>query len=313
MTFRKSVSVTALIFCTLISSLVFADAQDEWNDLARWMKGHRPKQANKTNMRTYRKNVISKLEGFIEKHPDYNDRARVELLLGETLLAVPNYSKAKKLFEAMAAAAGDRGTLGRLGILKTLCAQAKLVAARKRLDGFMLSFPNEESLLKFDELLRERAKTAKRRKTFKYLKRGSVFPAFTGKRLDNGESWDLSKDRGAVTLIGFWVAFNNGREVKIGRKELNAATKLHRKYADMGLVVLGIPYDRNPDRLKAYLKKIDIGWPQLRDGDKVAQSIGAHPFPYWVLVGPKGKILGKDLRGSKLDKAVRKALKKYGR
>jgi hypothetical protein len=313
MRFQQNLALACLIPLCLFHSPVFADTpQDEWNAIGRWMKKARPAKPTKSAMSKYRKEVISKIEGFIEKNPEYSDRARVEMLLGETMLTIPSYGRAMKLFKDMAKAEGDRGVLGRVGVLKTYCKQGKTTSARTRLDEYMEAHPKEESLLEFDQFLKKLGKQDKVKKTFKRLKKGSPFPAFTGKRLDNGESWDLSKNKGKVTLIGFWVPFSNGKPVKVGRKELVAATKLHGKYADVGLVVLGVPYDRNPDRLKPYIEKLGLAWPQLRAGDEIARSIGVHPFPYWVLLGPDGKVIAKDLRGSKLDRAVRKALDKHG-
>lgn len=285
---------------------------DDWNAVAKWMKTARPSKPSKAKMRKYRKEVVSKLETFVKEHPDYVDRARVELLIGETLLTIPSYSKAMKHFEEMAEDKADRGVLGRVGILKTLCAQAKLRNARERLNKFLEVHPKEKSLLEFDAFLRKNEKGDKAKKAFKKLRKGTSFPAFTGKKLSDSTTWDLSKDKGKVTLIGFWVPFNNGEPVKIGRKELETASKLYKKYADMGLVVLGIPYDRNPERLKGYVSKLGLEWPQLSNGDKIARDLGVHPYPYWILLGPKGKVIAKDLRGSKLDKAVRAALKKHG-
>lgn len=312
MTLRQIYFLMTLTVCLIVSSTSYGGDVEDWNAVARWMKEARPKKPTATAMRSYRKKVVAKLEEFVEGHPEYQDRARVELLIGETLLSIPSYSKAKKHFESMAEDKGDRAVLGRVGVLKTLCAQGKLRDARKRLNSYLEKHPKEKSLLEFDEFLSKNEKGDKLRKTFKRLKKGSPFPAFTGKKLSDGSSWDLSRDKGKVTLIGFWVPFNNGQPVKVGRRELEAATKLHEKYEDMGLVVLGVPYDRSPERLKGYVKKLGLSWPQLAEGDKVARSLGVHPFPYWVLLGPKGKVLAKDLRGSKLDKAVRKALEKYG-
>ncbi|MDF1661842.1 MAG: TlpA disulfide reductase family protein [Planctomycetota bacterium] len=312
MTSRHFLLILALSSAVLIGEKTYAGDVDDWNALAKWMKTSRPSKPSKSSMRKYRNEVVSKLEAFVKEHPDYQDRARVELLLGETLLTLPSYGRAKKHFEDMAEGKGDRGVLGRVGILKTLCAQAKLREARLRLNKFLEAHPKEESLLKFDEFLRTNEKGDRVKKAFKKLRKGSSFPPFTGKKLSDGAAWDLSKDMGKVTLIGFWVPFNNGEPVKIGRKELEAATKLHKKYADMGLVVLGVPYDRTPERLKVYVGKLGLEWAQLSNGDKIARDLGVHPFPYWILLGPKGKVIAKDLRGSKLDKAVRAALKKYG-
>jgi hypothetical protein len=55
-------------------------------------------------------------------------------------------------------------------------------------------------------------------------------------------------------------------------------------------------------------------WPQFYDGqgwqNKLAVKYGVESIPFAVLIGPDGKIIGKDLRGDDLENAVASALAK---
>ena len=55
-------------------------------------------------------------------------------------------------------------------------------------------------------------------------------------------------------------------------------------------------------------------WPQFFDGqgwsNKIAVKYGVQSIPFALLIGPDGKIIGKDLRGEELENAVSAALTK---
>ena len=64
-----------------------------------------------------------------------------------------------------------------------------------------------------------------------------------------------------------------------------------------------------------FLKQQDgMTWPQYFDGqgwqNKLAVKYGVEAIPFAVLVGPDGKIIGKELRGEALEDAVAGALAK---
>lgn len=305
------VGCLALLLVLGLAGGVFAQdsARTAWDQVSKWMTDNTPKKRTRSAMKKYHRSVVKKLEGFLEKYPDYSDKARVELLLGETFMAMPSYSKALKLFKDMAASEGDRGILGRVGVLKAYCAQRKLSTARKVLDGYLEKHPDETSLLEFDKFLQGTEKSKKRKDSFKRLKRGKPFPSFAGKTL-GGETWDLSKNKGSkATLISFWMGYNQGKVVKVGAQEMAIAKKLYEKYKDQGLVVVGVAMDRDADKLKALCEKIGIAWPQLANGHRLIQDLGVDHLPNWVLLDKNGKVIAKDLRQIKLERTVDKAMK----
>lgn len=73
--------------------------------------------------------------------------------------------------------------------------------------------------------------------------------------------------------------------------------------------------DSDRDKLDVFLKQTDgMTWPQYFDGqgwqNKVAVKYGVDSIPFAVLVGPDGKVIGKELRGEELETAVSAALAK---
>ena len=62
--------------------------------------------------------------------------------------------------------------------------------------------------------------------------------------------------------------------------------------------------------MKEALEEYDMTWRQYFDGkgweNEVSQAYGVSAIPATYLVGPKGKVVGNNLRGPRLEEAVQK-------
>jgi len=135
---------------------------------------------------------------------------------------------------------------------------------------------------------------------------GAKFPDFEAKDLD-GKPLSVSNYKGKVVLIDFWATWC-GPCVN----ELPNVIKAYGKYHDKGFEIIGISLDDSEPKLRSFLKDRNMTWVQYYDGsrwkNKLAQKYGVQAIPATFLLDGEGKIIGRDLRGEKLDEALATAL-----
>lgn len=93
--------------------------------------------------------------------------------------------------------------------------------------------------------------------------------------------------------------------------------KLHEKYKDKGVLVLGVNVFDEGDAV-AYMKDQGYGYTTLLKGDEVARDYGVQSIPQFYLIGPDGKVLhhsvGFDPKGEeKLAKVIDENLNRVQR
>ncbi|MCG8508960.1 MAG: TlpA family protein disulfide reductase, partial [Rhodospirillales bacterium] len=66
--------------------------------------------------------------------------------------------------------------------------------------------------------------------------------------------------------------------------------KIHEKYADDGVQILGISLDRSDAPLKKFIKERELPWPQVRS-QAMAQKWGVRGIPSIFIISPEGEVL----------------------
>ena len=128
-------------------------------------------------------------------------------------------------------------------------------------------------------------------------------------RLCAGEQVSLANLKGKVVLIDFWAT-------RCGpcRRVMPDLVETYKQYHPAGFEIVGISLDSDKDRLTKFLADKKMTWAQYFDGKgwqtKLAGTYGVNSIPATYLLDGEGKIIGKDLRGEALEKAVAEALKK---
>ncbi len=101
-----------------------------------------------------------------------------------------------------------------------------------------------------------------------------------------GSNYRLSEYRGEVVALVFWASWCGDC-----RRELERFERLRRTYGSVGLVVLGVNLDQEPERAAALAGAAGIGYPVLIDAGKdVSRSYRADDLPLIVLIDRNGAV-----------------------
>lgn len=117
---------------------------------------------------------------------------------------------------------------------------------------------------------------------------GNNAPSFTLKDTD-GKTVRLSDFSGRVVIIDFWATWCG--PCKESTTELE---KLHRKYKDRGIVILGISMDSGGDaaqKVKGFAKKNNLTYPMLMDNGKTSTSYTVYNIPVTYVLDGKHVIV----------------------
>jgi peroxiredoxin len=137
---------------------------------------------------------------------------------------------------------------------------------------------------------------------------GGKFPDFEEKDID-GKPISIGKYKGKVLLVDFWATWCGPCIL-----ELPNVLAAYEKHHSRGFDIVGISLDQNEEGLRKFIQEKKMPWQQYFDGkvweNKLAQKYGITGIPATFLLDGSGVIIGRDLRGDELEKAVALALAK---
>ena len=167
-------------------------------------------------------------------------------------------------------------------------------------------FPDTKQAKQTDQIIATLTKQAEASKIQKTLVEGSQFPEFNEKDLA-GKPLSVANYKGKIVMVDFWATWCGPCVA-----ELPNVLKVYQKYHDKGFEIIGVSLDEDKDKLTSFIKEKNMKWPQYFDGkgwqNKLAAQYGITSIPATYLLDKDGKIIGKGLRGEKLEEAVGKAV-----
>jgi len=139
---------------------------------------------------------------------------------------------------------------------------------------------------------------------------GYAAPAVEGKTLA-GEPFTLESLRGKYVLLDFWATWC----VSCKAETLALKSMWEKLKQDDRLEIVGLNLDWNLKSAQKFVKENEIPWMQVNIGNwgpenPVTKAYGIASIPSLWLIGPDGKIIGKDLLGNKVNEAFVKSLGK---
>lgn len=117
------------------------------------------------------------------------------------------------------------------------------------------------------------------------------------------DSLDLSAYRGKVVLLDFWASW-----CEPCRRSFPWLNEMSAKYADRGLVVIGINVDRTQTDAARFLREVPASFPVVYDpSGKLATQYDVPGMPSSFVVGPDGAIAARHIGFRDSSRADREA------
>ncbi len=125
----------------------------------------------------------------------------------------------------------------------------------------------------------------------------------------SGKILKLSDLKGKVVLVDFWASWCGPC-----RAENPNVVKMYEKFKDKGFTIYSVSLDEDAVKWEEAIVKDKLSWTNHVSDLKgwkssVAANFGIEGIPYTVLLNKEGKIIGKNLRGEKLEETLNELLK----
>ncbi|WP_316836684.1 TlpA disulfide reductase family protein [Pedobacter nutrimenti] len=136
---------------------------------------------------------------------------------------------------------------------------------------------------------------------------GQIAPAIAMADKD-GKIVHLSDFKGKYVMVDFWASWCGPC-----RKENPNVVAAYKKYHDKGFEVLGVSLDSNKESWLKAITADGLTWTHVSDlkgwANAAAAEYGVKAVPASFLIGPDGKVVGRDLRGEALNKKLAELMK----
>jgi cytochrome c biogenesis protein CcmG/thiol:disulfide interchange protein DsbE len=119
---------------------------------------------------------------------------------------------------------------------------------------------------------------------------GTEAPVLTGRLAsDITQFIDLRSDRGRVVVLNFWATW-----CPPCVEEIPSLERFAEKVRPLGVEVVGVSVDQNPEALAAFIRKYHLTFPIARDPDqRLAGQYGTFKFPETYLIDRRGRLAEK--------------------
>lgn len=113
-------------------------------------------------------------------------------------------------------------------------------------------------------------------------------PALAGPTLD-GSRFDLAGLSGKVTVVNFWASW-----CVECRREHPDFVRVAERYRDAPVALVGVIFQDDPGRARAYMREMGGDWPNVIDPDgRIAIDYGVYGVPETFLIDSNGIVRAK--------------------
>jgi len=122
-----------------------------------------------------------------------------------------------------------------------------------------------------------------------------------------GRTVKLSDLKGKVVLLDFWATW-----CPPCRTEIPFLLEIYRKFKDKEFVLISVSLDRDLQAARQFVKDKEMGWVHIIDreaGQAIASLYEVEYIPSTFVIGRKGKIEARQLRGEELKDRIAALLK----
>lgn len=188
----------------------------------------------------------------------------------------------------------------------------KSIVSASMLSVYCTTWGKEKTKELYDQLSIENKNTKFGKEISRYIelnkqpKIGDQFEDFVSENI-NGEPKKLSEVKGKVILLEFWASWCGPC-----REENPNLVKTYEKFNPKGFEIFAVSLDQSRESWLKAIEEDRLNWEQVSDlkGTKDVASLiyGINGIPDNFLIGEEGIIIGRNLRGEKLNEKLSKLL-----
>ncbi len=246
--------------------------------------------------------IAEKFKGFVREYPDSDEANEATFQLGMLYMASTEFDKATPYLEDFIR--GGDANDEQVGYAHFYLGEAyksfeKFDDAEKHYEIFLDRYTYLDQ-----KYVASAASSLEDLDVLRRLTKGNEPIPFNVKTID-GNAISLADFKGKVVLLDFWATWCMPCKV-----EMPNVIRIHKKYNKKGFEIIGISLDKDKGALERFVKDNEMNWPQCFDGQGwnsgVATKYKVRSIPTTYLIGKKGKIRYRSLRGKELEEAVEK-------
>ena len=96
------------------------------------------------------------------------------------------------------------------------------------------------------------------------------------------------------------IAANKGKAIMLNffatwcppcRKEIPDLVKVHEKYADKGVVIIGLSVDEDKNAVPGFLQNLGVNYPAYMADNSITRAFGISSIPFNVFIDKKGDVV----------------------